>query len=158
MRNIQYINSHTFLVTLFFGITKCSKKERIEGIPVQKNLPLFTFDEQLKFNCKSFWSILLRLEMPQHQIATLLSVSSEAFLSIYISVLIFQDKKIQRFSCCGRSVHCQWCTTLSCLMKVPFGANEAQLEIEDLEWKCLGIYYSFSGNGELITFLPTFVN
>ena len=137
---MRIIHNHThnfFVDTNFSGTGKKIEKREDRRDPCTKNLPLFTFDEQLKFNCKSFWSIHRRLEMPQPKVVPL-SVLSEAFLSIYISLLIFLDKKIQRFSCCGQNPCFQWCTTLSCLMKQQFGGNEAQLEIEDLEWKYLG--------------------
>ena len=42
MRNIHNISHNFFVDTNFSGIGKKLKKERIEGIPVQKNLPLFT--------------------------------------------------------------------------------------------------------------------
>ena len=136
MRNIHTSILTLFLVTLFFGITKCSKKERIEGIPVQKiflSLLLLWWAIKGYFNCKSFGSIHLRLGMPHGHIAPLSVLS--AFQSTYIFSLIYLDKKIERFSCCGLLLYCQWCTTLSCQMQQPLRDHQAQLVSQDLEWK-----------------------
>ena len=113
-----------FLVTLFFpGINIHKKKEKTEGAPVQ-NLPLFTTAiGKLKLNCKSFGSNHLILEMPHDNVAHLAVLSP--FQSIHSPSSIYHHMKVDKFHCCGQGHYCQWCTTLSCHMKLPFGVQEA---------------------------------
>ena len=125
---LRYIHtnhiSHFFWWHYFFlELQNILKKERTEGAPVQ-NLPLFTTAiGKLKLNCKSFGSNHLILEMPHDNVAHLAVLSP--FQSIHSPSSIYHHMKVDKFHCCGQGHYCQWCTTLSCHMKLPFGVQEA---------------------------------